>query len=111
MSAPELFDPGLQPERTQLSWRRTALSIGIGSLVSLRIFPEVLGSAWAMIPGVLGLIFAGWLWTEGQRRYRVFARNIENGHEVSTGGRGLLAIMVFTLAFGALALVLVVARL
>lgn len=37
------FDPGLQPERTSLAWRRTVLSIAAGSLVSTRLLHESLG--------------------------------------------------------------------
>jgi uncharacterized membrane protein YidH (DUF202 family) len=110
VSAPELFDAGLQPERTQLSWRRTALSIGAGSLVSVRIFPEVLGTAWAMVPGFLGLLFAGWLWNEGHRRYRRFGHHVARGHEIGVGGGALFALVLFSLAFGVLALVLVAVR-
>ncbi|WP_344252120.1 DUF202 domain-containing protein [Terrabacter carboxydivorans] len=38
---PEL--PGLHVERTSLAWRRTAMSVAIGSLVGLRVLPAQLG--------------------------------------------------------------------
>jgi len=65
------FDPGLQPERTELAWRRTALAIAIGSLVSLRIFPLMLPSAfaaWGFVPGAVGLVAACALWSAARRR-------------------------------------------
>lgn len=65
------FDPGLQPERTELAWRRTALAIAIGSLVSLRIFPLVLPpplAALGFVPGAIGLVAACALWFAARRR-------------------------------------------
>ena len=65
------FDPGLQPERTELAWRRTALAIAIGSLVSLRIFPLVLPpplAALGFVPGAIGLVAACALWLAARRR-------------------------------------------
>jgi uncharacterized membrane protein YidH (DUF202 family) len=64
------FDPGLQPERTQLAWRRTALSITIGSLVALRALPLILGDPIWMIPGIVGVAAAGLLWIASARRAR-----------------------------------------
>ena len=51
------FDPGLQPERTLLSWRRTCLALAVASLVSVRFAAEILGVA-AIAFGVVGLVMA-----------------------------------------------------
>jgi hypothetical protein len=40
------WDPGLQPERTALAWRRTGLALTVGSLIGLRVLPPLLGSGW-----------------------------------------------------------------
>ena len=55
----ELYDPGLQPERTELAWRRTALSIAVGSVVAMRLLPTALGSEWGILPGITGVVFLG----------------------------------------------------
>lgn len=66
-------DPGLQAERTALSWRRTALSVTVGSLIALRFGLEsddpvgLLGVA----GGLLGLLWAATLWWSGRRRGRL----------------------------------------
>lgn len=62
-----LFDPGLQPEHTDLAWRRTILALTGGALLSLRLLPPVLGS-WSLGIGLLGLLLAGACWIVGRRR-------------------------------------------
>lgn len=121
------FDPGLQPERTELAWRRTALAIAIGSLVSLRIFPLVLppaAAAWGLAPGAIGLVAACALWFAARRRQlRVTAWLLSTLPEARTpgttrpgatpvappGGGMLLALTVLAAVFGALSIVIVVA--
>lgn len=110
-----LFDPGLQPERTELAWRRTSLALGAGSLVALRLLPVTFGHpAWAF-GGIAGLAIAAAFWLAARRRYRGV-----NGVLSSEGDRGMLpgAVMIASLAalvvavgLVSLAVVIVTARL
>lgn len=103
------FDPGLQPERTELAWRRTNLSIAIGSLVALRLLPEVFGSVFWVVPGVTGLIGAGVMWVLARRRYRtVHTTTTTHGdHAQLPGGALMLMISAFVLVGGLFGLVTV----
>ncbi|AZC12524.1 DUF202 domain-containing protein [Microbacterium sp. ABRD28] len=105
-----LFDPGLQPERTELAWRRTALAFGIGSIVAMRLIPVVFGSAWWVLLGVAGLVASGAIWVSAERRYRAV-----NGILRREGDRGrmpgaglLLALALCAAGAGALSLAVVV---
>jgi uncharacterized membrane protein YidH (DUF202 family) len=110
MSAPrELFDPGLQPERTALAWRRTALSMAGGALVSLRIFPERVGPAGiglaivAFAAAVVVVIAASLRY---RRDHAVLIAS--ESDRVALSGGGLVALTAATvLLFGAIALVVV----
>lgn len=101
------FDAGLQPERTALAWRRTALAVAVVSLAALRILPEVLGS-WALIPAALGagVSFVALVLTH--RRYRrVHTMLTSSGSDrVALSGGVLPALMaVATLGGGVTVLV------
>ena len=61
-------DRGLQPERTSLAWRRTALSVAVGSLVGLRVLPPHLG-ALGYVACALGLVWSLDLALTSARRY------------------------------------------
>jgi hypothetical protein len=69
VSPVRLFDPGLQPERTALAWRRTALSLTIGALIALRILPPVLG-VWSIAAGLAGVAGSALIWILATRRSR-----------------------------------------
>lgn len=110
-SPPRLYDPGLQPERTELAWRRTALAIAIGSLLSLRVFPLVMPpafAAWGFAPGVVGVGTACVLWVAARRRQRR-ATAVLTGSSAGAlpGGALLLLLTVFATGFGAIAVIFV----
>lgn len=63
------FDVGLQPERTALAWRRTALALVVGAVVSIRVLPTLLGT-WALVPAGAGIVLAVALLVASHKRYR-----------------------------------------
>ena len=99
------FDAGLQLERTSLSWRRTALSLAVGSLVSLRLLPLWLGGVQWVLPGMVGLVAASLLWRVSRRRHRAFMTDVESGRAPRAAGAGaLLALTIGVAAAGMLGL-------
>lgn len=52
-SGDSIYDPGLQPERTLLSWRRTCLAFGVASLVGMRFTVDQLG-LFGVLAGLTG---------------------------------------------------------
>lgn len=106
----QLFDPGLQPERTELAWRRTALALGVGSLVAMRLIPAAFGNAWWVLVGAAGLVVSGIMWVWARRRYRtireILARDGDTGRMPGAGP--LLALSLLTLGAGIVSLTLVI---
>ena len=72
-----IFDPGLQPERTALAWRRTGLVLVAGSLAALRFLPPVIGP-WTVLPVVVGIAAAVAVFVFAHRRHVA-------GHATLTG--------------------------
>lgn len=109
MTLPPLFDPGLQPERTELAWRRTVLGIGVGSLVAMRLLPAVIGDPFWVLPGILGVLFAGAVWLGARRRYRRANAALHRSNALAVdlpGGGSMLILATFTAVAGVLALAL-----
>lgn len=102
------FDRGLQPERTALAWRRTALSVLVGSAAGARLLAPQLGSV-VVAAGVLGGAFGVWLYVSaGTRARRVTATLLRQGHLRSGPGAGVLAVTALVGGLlGVFALVLV----
>lgn len=114
MSSDSVWDPGLQPERTHLSWRRTALSVAAGSLIALRVLPLTFHAAVWIIPGLVGVLAAAGIWLIGELRYRAFVRQLDERvpgtDPIPPGGAGIFTLMLFVTLVGLVALVTVVVR-
>ncbi|WP_432561700.1 DUF202 domain-containing protein [Kineococcus sp. SYSU DK003] len=105
-----LYDPGLQPERTALAWRRTSLSLLAVSLGAARVLPTQLGTG-AVVLGLLGAAWAvGIHHLSGRRVRRATDRLLTAGDLAHPHSGGVLlagtAAVVLLLGLGGLALVL-----
>ncbi len=106
------FDPGLQPERTALSWRRTGLALAVASVAGVRVIPERLG-AWALLPTCAGLVLSIAVIVVAHVRYRTVHRIlVAAGRDgrVPLAGGGLVALVaaaVLILGLASAAFVLV----
>lgn len=101
------FDAGLQPERTALAWRRTALAAAVASLAALRILPEVLG-LWSLVPAALGAGVSFVALIVSQRRYRRIHTTLttSDSDRVALSGGALPALLaVATFGGGTMALI------
>ncbi len=112
MSDPSaVFDPGLQPERTSLSWRRTLLALVVVAVVGERLLSPVLGGLALLIGGV-GLFAVMALVVLSARRAEAVGASLRAHDDLSAaGGAGLLAGMAaLSTAAGGLVLALLVLR-
>lgn len=98
-----LFDPGLQPERTELAWRRTTLALVIGAAVALRILPPALGN-WTLAPVFAGFGFSGLIWILAGRRARHIRHALLDHSPLPHGGALMLLLALTTTLGGALGL-------
>ena len=108
-----VFDPGMQPERTALAWRRTALAMAVGSLVALRVFPPSLG-LWAVVPASIAFAIAVAVFIAAELRYRrnhreLVAERTSESRVVLAGGALIALVAAAVLAFGVLAAIILIA--
>ena len=107
----QVFDRGLQPERTALAWRRTGLAITVAALVAVRILPEVLG-LWAIVPAGLGLVAAVAVLVAAHRRHQVVHRTLvdaDTDRVPLPSGALPLAVTILLTGGGIAAMLMVVA--
>lgn len=104
-----VFDPGLQPERTVLAWRRTGLAVAVGAIAGTRLLIPTLGAG-AVVLGLLGLALAALLLLGSTRRARrAQACLLRDGNLVSgPGGRLIAAVCIACTSVGVAALAVVV---
>jgi putative membrane protein len=117
MTAPapsQIFDPGMQPERTALAWRRTALSMAAGSLVAVRVFPASLG-LWAAVPAAIAFAISVVVFVAAHQRYRrnhsVLLTERDPDTRIALAGGALIALVASaTLAFGVIAAIILISK-
>jgi putative membrane protein len=88
-------DAGLQPQRTELAWRRTALSLAAGSVAAGKVLEPVLGGGSWVLAGV-GTGLAGVLAVVAHRRSR---QEVAGGRLVATCACAALVLGLGALAF------------
>ncbi len=87
------FDPGLQLERTALSWRRTALALTIGPLLAARVLAPELGVL-SVLAAVGGVALGGYVALASSARYRRIHRWLTGEQELRTmPGAALLLVL------------------
>ncbi|HYH23959.1 MAG TPA: DUF202 domain-containing protein [Blastococcus sp.] len=104
-----VFDPGLQAERTELAWRRTALAMAVAAVGAGRLAAPAIGTAAIALAG-LGLVQAVVVSVLAGRRYRLTHRSLLAHADltgVPDGGLPMASLALSGLVVGVLAGVIV----
>lgn len=100
-----VWDTGLQPERTALSWRRLSMIfLGVGLLLP-RVVWHLVG-VWSLIGSALLALLAVVLYTAGERRYGRTHRSLVDAGQLPDA-RLLAVSAAATVVLGSLGLVAV----
>jgi hypothetical protein len=105
---PQVWDLGLQPERTSLAWRRLGLTFFALALASLKLTWPILGE-WALLPTLLVAGAAISLLIHSSHRYATMHRSLTGSRHLPDG-RMLLATALIALGLTVLALFVVTVR-
>lgn len=102
------IDPGLQPERTLLAWRRTSLSLAIGVTLAARYALE-LSAFLAIIGAAGGLAAVALAYVLTARRYRRVRTSFHDPvATLASGGRSVTVLSAMAIIVCAAAAVFVV---
>lgn len=105
-----LYDPGLQPERTVLAWRRTVLALAVGAAVGARLLDPHIGPV-AYVAALVVIVVALWAYVSVDRAYRRTARRLSRGEIAAVSpGPAVALVAVAVVALAMLALVLLASR-
>jgi putative membrane protein len=107
-----VVDLGMQAERTALAWRRTALGVGVGGVVALRVAAPALGPVVAAAAVSGGVLAALAFWLAG-RRYRAVQASLRDRGDLGAVARPALPIVAVSAAttlIGAIAVAFVLTR-
>jgi len=96
------IDPGLQAERTSLSWMRSALSLGVAGAFAVRITMPSLGLAGAII-GLVGIALALSAAAIAGSRYRRVVRELYAFGRLEGDGRVMALASASAMVIGLLA--------
>ncbi|MEV5973218.1 DUF202 domain-containing protein [Streptomyces sp. NPDC051921] len=104
MSPPAVRDPGLQPERTRLAWRRTTLSCTVTAvLAGKQAIHDGVTATGLVAAGLSALVWVGFL-AVGHRRIQA----LDTARPRPLSHRGALLAAACTVAFAGFAVAVVI---